>query len=634
MDYVNSFDFFGVKAKQIPNIVGKGAPTEKTEAAVGCLYMDTDTEDIYKCTAVSSGKYTWKKHGTDFKDDEVGKDSTWSSEKIDGELNLRGGGRYGKYNAKRPGWKRILNIIRATSGTLNVGLVQPSLGYSMTQYAMLDIGGCVNFHNDRNAPTAKPVIRQRMNHSYSEDNIATNRQAKITKVRIAYPKRDTTYPIPDSKGVYKSAANPINCYVDVYLDFDPEWKNNGYDVTRSFIYNFSGMTDSHNCTAITEEMDATDIGMYGEELEYFEYELKEDTELDAQFNKVTAQNLIATVAQLTSANIQTLSAKNMYVTGTNGEPYVWIQDDEVNLRPGKGINIGTRGLRTNSSKAPATDANGTGISNNAALGWKCEANASGAFSACINAIAAAYGAAAFGGYTKAEHGYLLAAGKYNKKPTSSALFAVGNGTSDTNRMNALEVLANGNATVQGVISSSNGADYAEFFEWLDGNPDNEDRVGLAVCLEGDKIRLAQAGEDVLGVISGTAAVLGDSAEMHWQGKYQTDEYGRMLFDMVEEFAREEDPETGETKTVSAGFFPHPRLHPDYDPEAEYIPREDRPEWDKVGLMGKLYVRDDGTCTAGGYGRVGAYGVLTHSAEKTDIRIMKRTGDNIVLVLMK
>ena len=209
-------------------------------------------------------------------DGRVSEGYTWSAKKIDEEMNLRGGGRYGKYNAKRPGWKRILNIIRATSGTLNVGLVQPSLGYSMVQYAMLDIGGCVDFHNGGSTTGAKPVIYQRMNHVYGENQAISDatRQAKITKVRIAYPKRGTTYPIPDSDGDYESSSNPINCYVDVYLDFDPEWKNNGYNVTRSFVYNFSGMTDSHNCTAITEEMDATDIGMYGEELEYFEYALK------------------------------------------------------------------------------------------------------------------------------------------------------------------------------------------------------------------------------------------------------------------------------------------------------------------------------------------------------------------------
>lgn len=40
-------------------ITGGGAPTTATEGAVGCLYMDTGTGDMYKCTAVENGVYTW-----------------------------------------------------------------------------------------------------------------------------------------------------------------------------------------------------------------------------------------------------------------------------------------------------------------------------------------------------------------------------------------------------------------------------------------------------------------------------------------------------------------------------------------------------------------------------------------------
>lgn len=59
MNYVNSFDLFGVPAKQIPATPGSGAPTETTEGVVGCLYMDTDTGNLYKCIAAGSGVYTW-----------------------------------------------------------------------------------------------------------------------------------------------------------------------------------------------------------------------------------------------------------------------------------------------------------------------------------------------------------------------------------------------------------------------------------------------------------------------------------------------------------------------------------------------------------------------------------------------
>jgi len=113
-----------------------------------------------------------------------------------------------------------------------------------------------------------------------------------------------------------------------------------------------------------------------------------------------------------------------------------------------------------------------------------------------------------------------------------------------------------------------GADYAEYFEWSDGNPDAEDRRGISVVLDGEKIRPALAGEDPIGVISGNPSVVGDAAWNKWAGKYLRDDYGSYILD-----------ENGERQ-----------LSPAYDPEVEYISREQRPEWDCVGLMGKLRIR--------------------------------------------
>ena len=59
MEYVESFDLFGTKVSQVPCIKGKGAPSMTTEGAVGCLYMNTDTGTVYKCTAAENGVYTW-----------------------------------------------------------------------------------------------------------------------------------------------------------------------------------------------------------------------------------------------------------------------------------------------------------------------------------------------------------------------------------------------------------------------------------------------------------------------------------------------------------------------------------------------------------------------------------------------
>ena len=236
--------------------------------------------------------------------------------------------------------------------------------------------------------------------------------------------------------------------------------------------------------------------------------------------------------------------------------------------------------------------------------------------------------------TWASNAYSHVQGKFNVV-TSARTYAhiVGGGTSETDRKNIHTLDWIGNAWFQGTVTST-GADYAEFFEWADGNPSNEDRVGYVVSLDGDKIKLASVGDDVLGVISGTAAILGDNSGDAWKKKYMTDDFGRTIYDMTEEFETEIDPATGKEIQVSVGFYPVPRVNPEFDPSLEYTPRESRKEWDKVGMFGKLYVRDDSSCTVGGYGCAGENGVLTHSKERTNIRIMKRINESIVLVLMR
>ena len=60
MNYVEGIKIGGATAAQIPCIKGKGVPTTKTAGAVGCLYMDTDNGDMYKCTAVKDEAYIWE----------------------------------------------------------------------------------------------------------------------------------------------------------------------------------------------------------------------------------------------------------------------------------------------------------------------------------------------------------------------------------------------------------------------------------------------------------------------------------------------------------------------------------------------------------------------------------------------
>ena len=238
-----------------------------------------------------------------------------------------------------------------------------------------------------------------------------------------------------------------------------------------------------------------------------------------------------------------------------------------------------------------------------------------------------------GSYNLASSAYQHVQGKYNIEDSSNVYAdIVGNGNSSA-RSNAYTLDWSGNATYAGTITSASGADYAEYFEWADGNPEGEDRVGYIVKLNGDKIEFANETDDVLGVISGTMTVLGDNAEWHWQGKYLTDDFGRIIYDLVEDYRTTIDDITGEEKTELVGTFPAPRINPDYDETKPYTNRKERAEWDAVGMMGKLYVRDDGTAQVNGY-VVANNGIATATENRTNMRVMERVSDNIIRVCLK
>ncbi len=286
------------------------------------------------------------------------------------------------------------------------------------------------------------------------------------------------------------------------------------------------------------------------------------------------------------------------------------------------------------------------INNAHAEGDLTQATGRQAHSEGVQTIASGYCAHAEGSNTKATNYYShaeglgtiaagrnqTAMGKYNISDTKS-LVIVGNGSKDTTRSNAYKLDANGNGWFEGTVAST-GADYAEYFEWVDGNPDGEDRIARVVTLDGEKIRYANENEYILGVVSGTALVLGDNPGDEWKDKFLKDEYGRFLTETVEDFVEYYDYETGENVVESTGFVERKVLNPSFNPEEEYKTRKERYEWDIIGMMGKLHVLDDGTCKPNRYAKVSHDGILTHSDEVTTFRVMKRLTDNIILVLKK
>lgn len=214
-------------------------------------------------------------------------------------------------------------------------------------------------------------------------------------------------------------------------------------------------------------------------------------------------------------------------------------------------------------------------------------------------------------------------GQYNND-SSSGDFVIGNGKSTSAKSNCFRVAS---SSVYGGTYNSSGADYAEYFEWADGNPDGEDRIGRFVTIsEADKITIAAPVDDILGVISGNGSVIGDAHDDQWHGMYMHDIYGRPIFEDVE---IEIEVPDGDIKTVVESRL---KLNPEYDNTKEYIPRSQRKEWDAVGMMGKLILIDDGSCVVGGRCACGEGGIAV--ASETGYRVLTRLDENHVKVLIK
>ena len=157
----------------------------------------------------------------------------------------------------------------------------------------------------------------------------------------------------------------------------------------------------------------------------------------------------------------------------------------------------------------------------------------------------------------------------------------------------------GNGTCDGSFSGG-GADYAEYFEWEDGNPNNEDRRGFSVSLKGNKIVKATDKESCIGVISGNPSYVGDSAWNKWSGKHLRDDYGSYIMEdykvlkwndedgnlqIMDEEKLEQIPKDAEVIIQQRR-----KLNPKWNADEKYIPRSERKEWDTVGLVGKLRIR--------------------------------------------
>lgn len=215
----------------------------------------------------------------------------------------------------------------------------------------------------------------------------------------------------------------------------------------------------------------------------------------------------------------------------------------------------------------------------------------------------------------------------------------------------------GSMAIAGSLTSSNV--FADFAEVLENKVKGEIPVGALVALDGDKVRLAQSGDPILGVRSKTAAFVAGDTPFQWAQRHLLGKHGEVL--MVEEPDGDWEPmvpdpswnaevpnpehpkyevveidlDDGERikvgQVVSTPTIPNPEPqplipnpepqkmvlvpveNPEFDPTADNTPRSERvEEWTVVGLLGQVYVNVDETVRPGDFIKAGADGVGTRA----------------------
>ena len=94
---------------------------------------------------------------------------------------------------------------------------------------------------------------------------------------------------------------------------------------------------------------------------------------------------------------------------------------------------------------------------------------------------------------------------------------------------------------------------------------------MTVVLDGNKVKVATSSDstdNIIGVVSGNPAVVGDGAWNKWAEKYLKDDFNNYILDSND----------------------NRQLNPSYDSTKVYTPRAERQEWDAIGMVGKLRIR--------------------------------------------
>lgn len=206
------------------------------------------------------------------------------------------------------------------------------------------------------------------------------------------------------------------------------------------------------------------------------------------------------------------------------------------------------------------------------------------------------------------------------------------------------------------------ADYAELFEW-ENDPGSENQYGYFVSTRNEKIVLADNDDDVDGITSESSGLVGDYDGEDWQGRYLKNIFNKVIFKdsyfaSVKNYLLEKQydldvkvssavvdlsladsidyfknliPLTDEELIELSNLEPvETAIESDlYDPSIVYVPRKER-GWVEVGMLGKIYVRDNGLCIPGQ--KCSCLNGIAIPGNKW--KILSRLSENIIRIIYK
>lgn len=188
--------------------------------------------------------------------------------------------------------------------------------------------------------------------------------------------------------------------------------------------------------------------------------------------------------------------------------------------------------------------------------------------------------------------------------------------------------------------------YSELYEWS-LVPNKEDKIGRFVTFDPEypgKIKLCENSDNILGVTTVNSVIESDNPEI-WHKENLSNEYGDIYLQKerlaVGEKVYDQFLEMSYIKTKPWEHF-IPIKNPKFDQNKKYFKRTNRQEWVMVNLLGKVIVKDDGTCVPGEYCTLvnsklkNKQGTVTKASPNDTVKfyVLSRISKETILILNK